>query len=242
MQLVAAFGGAYLRKSALPLKRSLGELDPARLLPEYRPNRVQPPPLSEELIENLGTREYLQLNLVDQERNRSDPTALAHVFITYHTGQPDPVPHNPEECRSAAGMIKRSGTNIEVSVPGPDGREQVIPVSVLEFELPKQEVQLSRNGRVAHQFVAYFFYANGHYATTRTGVRFAISNIWDRYAYYSKIEVSFSGVDGREYADRQQTIDATRRLLRKLMPILWEDHYQAWEAIEQGASPVTLER
>jgi hypothetical protein len=243
MQLVAGISDGHFRKSALPLKRPLDALDQAKLLPEYKPYRVQPPPLEPELIENLGTEEYLQWNLVDQQCDRADPTALVQLFITYHTGQPDLVPHNPEQCRAAAGMSLVGRGAMEVSVPGADGVEHTIPVSVLEFELPRREGLVARGGVGGgqRQFVAYFFYTNGRYVTSRTGVRLAVSNLWDRYAYYSKIEVSFSDPTLREFASREQTEAATRRLLPKLMPILWEDHYQSWEAIKHGTPPVILE-
>ena len=243
MQLAAGVSDGYFRKSALPLKRPFDALDQAKLLPEYKPHRVQPPPLEPELIENLGTEEYLQWNLVDQQCNRADPTALAQLCITYHTGQPDLVPHNPEQCRAAAGMSLAGRGAMEVSVPGADGVERKIPISVLEFELPRRRGLVARVGARGgqRQFVAYFFYTNGRYVTSRTGVRLAVSNLWDRYAYYSKIEVSFSDHTLRKLANREQTVAATRRLLRKLMPILWEDHYQSWEAIKNGTPPVILE-
>lgn len=243
MQLAAGVSDGYFRKSALPLKRPLDALDQAKLLPEYKPHRVQLPPLEPELIENLGTEEYLQWNLVDQQCDPSDPTALVQLFITYHTGQPELVPHNPEQCRAAAGMSLVGRGGIEVSVPGADGAEQKIPVSVLEFELPRRRGLVAPGGARGgqRQFVAYFFYTNGRCVTSRTGVRLAVSNLWDRYAYYSKIEVSFSDHTLREFANREQTVAATRRLLRKLMPILWEDHYQSWEAIKNGTPPVILE-
>jgi hypothetical protein len=82
--------------------------------------------------------------------------------------------------------------------------------------------------------VAYFFYTNGRYVTSRTGVRRAVANLWDRHAYYSKIELSFSGDKLRELANQEETIDATRRLLRKIMPILWVDHYRDWSALKEG--------
>jgi len=241
MQLTAWAAQGYLRKAALPLKRPLAELDAGELLPEYTQHREQPPPLDDELLENLGTREYLQWNLVDERGARGDRTALVRLFITYHTGQPDAVPHNPQECRSAAGMHLRSESTIEVPVTGAEGVEVRIPVSVLGFEPPGRQVGLGGEDDGAQQFVAYFFYANGKYVTSRTGVRLAVSNIWDRYAYYSKIEVSFSDLGSRTFANREETIAATRRLLAKLMPILWNDHFQAWAAVNGGRPPVVFE-
>jgi hypothetical protein len=231
------------RKSPVPLRQPLDALDQAKLLPEYRPHRIQPEPLSAELLENLGTEEYLQWYVADEQRDRDDPTAIARLFVTYFTGQPDLVPHNPKECYAAGGATLLKETGITVTVPRPVGGDVQIPVSVLEFEPPRRYGSLGTGGPdVPHLFVAYFFYANGQYVTSRTGVRYAISNLWDRYAYYSKVELTFSDDTLRKQANREETVDATRRFLRKVMPILWEDHYQDWEALTAGAPPEIRDR
>ena len=81
----------------------------------------------------------------------------------------------------------------------------------------------------------YFFYANGRYVTTRSAVRLAIHDPADRYAFYMKLELSFTDASGRRMATEDQTVAAARRLLEKLMPILWRDHLPDWEALKQAA-------
>jgi len=243
MQATSGVLGTYFRKAALPLKRPLDALDQSKLRPEYVPHRDQPKLLTHEAIENLGTEEYLQWNLTDRRRGPNDPTAVARLFVTYHTGGPGLVPHRPKECHAAAGQELMNETLIEVSVPDSDGVEHTFPVSVLEFGFPSQGITQMQGGSSdnPHLIVAYFFYVNGRYVTTRTSVRRAVSNLWDRYSYYSKIEISFNDDSFQRLPGRDEAVAATRRLLRKLMPILWEDHYQDWEAIKNGAPPVILE-
>jgi hypothetical protein len=243
MQAASGMLGTYFRKAPLPLKRSLDLLDQSKLRPEYVPHRKQPELLTHDALENLGTEEYLHWNLTDQRREHGDPTAVAGLLITYHTGGPGLVPHYPEECLAASGMKLKERENVEIRAPGPDGVEQAIPVKVLEFELPQRGASYDRNGSSERRrlVVAYFFLANGRYATTRTEVRRAVSNLRDRYAYYSKIEISFSDDSFQRFADREQTVAATARLLQKLMPILWEDHYQDWTAIKSGVPPVVAD-
>ncbi len=65
--------------------------------PEYELHGRQPPPLNDELIANLGTEEYLQWNVVDRTLPPSDPASTCLLFVTYNTGKPDMVPHNPRE-------------------------------------------------------------------------------------------------------------------------------------------------
>lgn len=243
MNGLAHYLAVTFRKYPVPLRQPLDALDQAKLLPEYRPHRIQPEPLSSELLENLGTEEYLHWYLADEQRGRSDRTAVARLFVTYFTGQPDLVPHNPKECYAAGGAALLKETGITVAVPRPAGGDLQIPVSVLEFEPARRYGSLGAGGRDSpHLFVAYFFYANGRYVTSRTGVRYAISNLWDRYAYYSKVELTFSDDTFRKQANREETADATRRLLRKVMPILWEDHYQDWDALTAGAPPEIRDR
>lgn len=244
MQSMATVLGGYFRKAPVPLKRSLDALDQTKLLPEYATHRIQPAPLDTETVASLGTEEYLQWNLSDRQRAPEETTSRVRLFITYYTGQPDPVPHNPKECLAAGGMTLKEETLIETTASSSDGVNEVIPVSVLEFELPQRSetLRLGGNAEAQRLVVVFFFYANGRYLTSRTGVRAAVSNLWDRYAYYSKIELSFTDDTGGTLASREETIIATRRLLKKLMPILWEDHYQDWEELKNGAPPVEVDQ
>ena len=241
LQMTAAFG-IVIKKAPLPLKRALHLLEVTRLGPEYTLHQNQPAPLSPEMIDTLGTEEYIQWNLVDQYENRESPTAVAKLFVTYHTGGLTSVPHRPQECMSAAGMILLGENVVNVTIKDSQDRPHVIPLDILEFEVTQRELQLipaeSGGSRI---FVVYFFYTNGKYVTSRTQVRAAISKLTDKYAYYSKIELSFSDDSFRRLANREETEHAAARLLQKIMPILWDDHYQNWSDIEAGKAPVVSE-
>ncbi len=225
MRLLAVRMQWFLDKAPLPLRKPLSLLDQSALRPWYELAAVQPPPLDEDLLENLGTREYLNWYLVDRRRRPSDPTYLARLFVTYHTGKPDMVPHNPRECLAAGGwtLVDDRTETFEIRRPG-DGVVR-IPVSVLRFEPPgPQSVWSLDTGQNPSLTVVYFFYANGRYMTTRAAVRAAIHNPADRYAFYMKVEISFTDASGRRMAGPDETVAAARRLLEKLMPILWRDH------------------
>jgi hypothetical protein len=240
MQGLASYFEVTFHKSATPLQRPLIAMDIGKLSPEYKLNAIQPPPINEEVLASLGTEEYLQWNLDDLDVPRDDPTRLAHLFITYYD-KPDAAPHNPKECYAAAGADLVDETHVTIETPGPHGDAVQIPVCVLEFARRSRSPLIGSQSDSV-QVVAYFFYANGKYETTRYGVRTAIAGLRDKYAYYSKIEVSFSDArSGAKLADREETIRATRKLLRKVMPILWSDHYQDWEALKSGAAPIVVE-
>lgn len=233
--------GAHFRKIALPTKKPLPAMDALALLPDYAlaPHEMQQRPLPQEEVENLGTENFLMWHVLDRNKKRSDPASRAHIFLSYYTGKPDMVPHNPEECNAAAGWTLTNKQKIEVEIPGPSGGTIKVPVAVLEFDAPDVgKAMLSGQGST-RRTVMFFFYTNGGFATTRTEVRWRVSNLADRYAYYSKIEVSFMDGAGRP-ATREQSVQALPPLLQTLMKVLWRDHYQDWEAVSRGEPPVVL--
>lgn len=237
MQAMAHFGDAFLRKEALPLKRHLNALDASRLAPEYELHGRQPPRLNEEMTANLGTEEYLQWNIRERRRAATDPASTCMVFITYNTGKPDMVPHNPRECIVSSGWNLISDELITMRVARPDGRELELPVAFLEFQAPTRADLLA--SQPARRFVMFFFESNGKYCTTREQVRSALGNPFDRYAYYLKFEMCFVNADFNELAGRDASRQAGQQMLQKLMPILWQDHLQDWSAVSQGAAPLS---
>lgn len=244
METVAQRLGVRFSKLPVPLKRALVDLDLDRMAPEYDLHPQQPPPIDEETLESLGTDEYWNWLLVDSIRPRNDPLCVAHVFVTYHTGRPDLVPHVPDECRRAAGYdpIGRPQTEyVQVANAGaPDDR---VPVRVLTFRAPKRDVTAMQTGRPtdAGPTVMYLFHTNGRYATTRNEVRAIQASIFDRYAYYAKIEVSFSDYSFRKNPTREESLAALAPLLQKVLPALLEDHFQDWETLTSGAETEVVE-
>ena len=228
MQLLAAVAGIHFRKDPVPLKSPLDSLNWAALEPRYRQHLVQPEPLDEEMILQLGTEQYLQARLTDTQSDRKSKERLAHVFITYYTGQPDLVPHVPDECYLAGGY-DAVGTpeTIPVHVPGIGAPDDHIPVRVLQFKSRDQDTRVT---------VMYFFHANGQYRATRDGLRWLFTtDPFERYAYYAKIEVTFSSDSGKQrvvrQAEKTEAVQALEPLLQELMPVLLKDHL-AWDRIE----------
>lgn len=235
MQGMAAWFDNYFRKLELPLKRHLYELRPELLEPEYVRHVRQPPPLAAEELENLGTDELLNWLLLDTSKAPDDPTRMVHLFITYYTGKPDMVPHEPRECRGAAGQRLLDEDTAFVTIDRPDGSAAQIKLAVLDFELPPRGDQVGAG--TGRQTVLFFFWANGRYVTTRNDVRIAVANLRHRYAYYTKFEMFFSNETRTQFAGREESVAAGAALLRKLMPPLWRDHYQDWDAIVAGQPP-----
>ncbi len=227
------------RKQPVPLKKPLYAIDRSKLLPDYELHPIQAEPLSAEMIESLGTDEYLQWRVVDLSRDPADPLRVAHITVTYYTGKPDMVPHIPDECISAAGWQLVSADTEAFPMEGVKAKDDRIPVRVCVFESGVAGDTFTTGASAVPQMtVLYFFYTNGRYCTSRYEVRLAQQNLFDRYAYYSKIEVRFSDGQFRRLAGREESVQAARPLLKRVLGILLADHYQDWEALSSGQAPV----
>ena len=68
-------------------------------------------------------------------------------------------------------------------------------------------------------------------------MRVRLGNPFERYAYYAKIEVKFTRDVGyhRRARDlgKEESLAAIGPLLRKLMPVVLEDHFN-WEGVTAG--------
>lgn len=235
MELTANITDSFREKQSLPLKRPLAYAKAERLGPRYQLHAIQPPAIDEETLSALGTTEYLQWRLIDTSKEPADPTYAASVFVTYYTGKPDMVPHVPDECVAAAGWSQVDARNYEETVPDHAGRDWEVPLRRLVFEPSSSQGMTARKQL---KTVTYYFFANGRFVRERNDVRFAITNLTDRYAYYSKIEMAFSNETGAVLASPEEADQAVSELNARLIPLLLEDHFQDWDAIKAGAEPV----
>ena len=211
----------YFRKEAVPLQKSLSELDRDALGPY---NAFENPPMSPEMEKELGTTEYISWNLEDTSVSDSDPARRLQLFVAYYTGNPGKVPHVPEICGDANGGQILNDDNIEIMVEGcglEDAGNQ-LPIRILDVE------SLVMNQR-AQQTVAYFFSVNGDYRCTRNQVRWRANNPWDRSAYFSKVEITL--LAGPDRPTREEALAAVTKLCRVLVPILWSEHWPDWESL-----------
>lgn len=241
MQALANAMGAYFRKEPVPLKQSLALLaDSAAMRPQYEPHPNRPAPLSHDVEDTLGTKDYVSMRWMDMSRARSDPLRVAHVFISYYTGAPDMVPHRPEECIGAAGGVLRlvRETPIKVTGVGAPDDQVIVRTCVFDMPGPKRGSGLAAGATGPTLTVMYFFHVNGKFLKTRNEVRMELNSLQDRYAYYAKIEVNFSDQDMTQLADTLESEKAIQPLLQKLLPTLLADYFQDFSALRRGAPPV----
>lgn len=169
---------------------------------------------SETLIEELGTRSYLDRTYAVQGDPRK---GVMHVHVAYYTGTIDAVPHIPERCWAVGGLeLTRNSEGVPIAVdrsgwqplvrPGVEPGKymsavvrdsitaEIEPVTMpvgdivlttIEFQDPKRPEERQVGG--------YFFIANGSAVASSYGVRQAAFNLRDRYAYYCKIQLTNRG-------------------------------------------------
>lgn len=207
-------------KLALPLRKAFSAMDEQALSP-YR--IVDRRTLEPAVVEALGTDQFVHWVLEDTSVSPTHPLRYATLFVTYHTGGRDLVPHTPDECMLGAGYHpSQPHENRRVAVPSLSEAGADLPVRVCTF------------GRTAifnreEITVVYTFACNGRFAATRTGVRILINDPRNSYAYFSKVEVSFSG------ADRRRSVEGATKLLNCALPVLLRDHWPDFDAAERAA-------
>lgn len=192
----------HFKKQPVPIRQSF-----KTGMPEVMGNWVQmarDENLNHDLVDALGTKEFLfchyvnaaalnkspaalakefgALPLADQKKKaveilREKPEAVLSLGLTYYTGSADTVAHIPERCYLADGYaLKQQGSPVWPI----DGRS--VESRFLTFENTDRQ-----NSPPCH--VAYLFHVNGGYEGSSLQVRAALQNLFARYGYYAKVEV-----------------------------------------------------
>jgi hypothetical protein len=217
--------GWIVVKDPLPLEKPLEQLDEEKLAPYVvrDKGRIE----NEDVIETLGTEEYIQWTLEDSSVDETSAVRWVALFITYYD-RPDNVPHVPEECYVGGGDQLVSSEAVDLAVDSRHG-ERDYTMRYLIFS----HAAASLFGATEEFPVMYIFSVNGRYASGRNDARMMLNaNIFSKYAYFSKIEWKFYSqrYGGRfVYPDREEAKAASERLLGVLLDVLEEDHLPSGE-------------
>lgn len=231
----------HLTKRPVPLRSPLRSLARSKIEPyRFVDNRILPP----EMVEELGTNEYIHWVLEDTSQNVNDPTRVVSLFVSYYTGQPDPVPHVPDVCYLGGGYQQVSAGNYGLAVPELErfGLDADVPFRAVTFGKPGLLGTVSTT-------VCYTFSANGALIASRNLIRLRLGNWSERYAYFSKVEATFTGTKGQQ-ASQDEAVEASKRLFRTILPVLVADHWPDWRAVtrqteapaDQASSPAAAGR
>jgi len=214
----------YLKKDPLPLKKSLELLDQEQLAPYEIVKKLKI--TNNEIIEALGTKDYIQWAMKDSDLTIKDPGSNVLLFITYYK-LPDRVPHVPEECYTGGGYQRKTSDAVEFLIDKP-GFKKTVPGRCLVFEKAGSDFT---TGRQAQSFpVVYFFRVNGKYGNSREDARIALNaNIFEKCSYFSKIELVFNLKSTAP--NKEQAVKASEKILSVILPILEKDYYPDWDKI-----------
>jgi hypothetical protein len=215
--------GVQMTKEEIALKRPLDELNPAALAPFVLKDRARIH--NRDVIESLGTDEYMQWVLEDSEAAPGSPTRYCSLFITYYTGNPDMVPHVPDECYVGSGNVRQGAEMLTLDIDG------IGPISFQHVMFQRTSDNLMKTENYT---VEYFFHANGKYSGSRTDTRLILGSNWfSKYSYFCKVEWKFYNMDsfGLIYPDKGETMEASKKLLTVLLPELEQNHWPDWEKI-----------
>ncbi|MCB9838280.1 MAG: exosortase-associated EpsI family protein [Phycisphaeraceae bacterium] len=185
------------------------------------------PPLSKEVLETLGTSNYLSRHYVNTDTAEGVKRNIVELHCAYYTGSVDTVPHVPERCFVGGGMSITGGpwvldVPIDTSAfvndsdldPEMHGRVMLAQTSPdssrpnqrvhLPRDLDKLKIRITEYGSPDGQrmFAGYFFIANGGTVPNAEGVRLLAFDLRDTYSYYAKVQFSSATVESApELAD-----------------------------------------
>jgi hypothetical protein len=216
--------GVHLTKLPIPLKKPLDQLDEKKLAPFVVKNKQSIS--NQDIVESLGTEQYLDWTLEDKNQAPESSTRYCSLFITYYTGNPDMVPHVPDECYVGGGNTRLKGDTLTTTIAWPGQKKPVTLSYQTVLFGRKQDTFLQAENQFS---VQYFFKANGEFCQDRTRTRTVLgSNFLGKYSYFAKIEWKFFGANST-FPTQQQTLAATENLLTVILPVLEDDHWPDWE-------------
>lgn len=203
-------------RSPVPLRKKLTDFSVSKMYPYQLVRKVK---LDSEIEEALGTKDYLQLLFDDTSlKSQNAPGKLVSFFVTYYTGSLDQVPHVPDVCYQGGGYDPIGSDNTTIRIPGIGLPNDKLAVRILIFRNTRSIIPTNK-------VVVYFFSVNGEFKATRGAVRLALSDIRNKYAYFSKVEIAFGGVQ----PDRDKALELTAKFLKKALPLLMNEHWQNWD-------------
>ncbi|HOW70258.1 MAG TPA: exosortase-associated EpsI family protein [Phycisphaerae bacterium] len=220
-QLMAYAFAWQTRKLPVPLRKPLDGLDQTKLFGyKFHHNYMIKP----EVLEKLGTKEYIQWVFQDVSPTASKgPEDFISLFVTYYTGQPDQVPHVPEECYSGGGYEIQREDILEIPVTH-QGKMTKVPFKILTMD--------ARSDLREKRTVIYTFHANGQFCADRNAVRTVVADPAEKYAYFSKLELTFGVNDA--LPTREAAIESGRRFIQQVVPLLLDEHWPDWQQVKQA--------
>ena len=248
--LLANALNVHLSKSPVPLRSSLSLL-PSALGPwQVRKEST----LDAAMIEELGTS-----LTISRFYQRGDDGPVLNFHTAYYTDTIDAIPHVPDRCIQASGLVGRTpepeniawplaieGVSVDQDARLDDQDWPIVAVDQigggqLEVHLPLGEPVIrtiefydpnQSRGRV---HAGYFFIANGRMMPTPAGVKLTAFMGADKHAYYCKIQAIMVGNDD---FGREQYLENVGEFLSLALPYMMRS-LPDWAEVQDGTYPLT---
>ncbi len=143
------------------------------------------------------------------------PLRFWRIEVYYYTGGVDLVPHVPEICLEAGGLIPVGTTDMPISVPG-----TYDPWDDGELTFRRVLFRREMYGRSEPVVTYYLFSLNGRPESQRSVVRLKLASPFVRHAYFAKIQ--FSPVRVYSAIDPRAADPAAREFVRAMLPPVLE--------------------
>lgn len=251
------YAGIHLRKLPIqpPDNRALISLPTETPTWQQRgSDRLESP----EVVEVLGTENYLSRLYVRKDRPKDAPPMVLDFHAAYYTGMVDTVPHVPERCFVGGGLQIGEGAKIvdlkldpSLWSPHPsvenaaekgwfrqrvpnwsrDGVGASVTLPRDPASIRMRVTEFTGRGRPP-MYSGYFFIANGGHVSSAEEVRLLAFDLRSDYAYYLKVQFTSSTVSSAEELAEQAS-----SLLRELLPDLMRC-VPDWVEVEAGRYPV----
>ena len=222
---------------------------------------ADPPPLSAEILESLGTQNYISRQYIPKDAASPASSVVVDLHCAYYTGMPDTVPHVPEACFVGGGMTLVSKATL---VPIPIDLSRFPPASMLDPEEIDPDVYgVVREGRLGMNsdapgnrvrmpfgfddlklrtteyetpdgrrvFAGYFFIANGWAVSDSLQVRQQAFDLSADYAFYAKVQFTSHMVESPE-----ELAKVAADLLNEIMPEIMR-RVPDWTEVIAGRYP-----
>ena len=249
--VIIAWQKIVIHKEAVPLRHVLiTSLPLEKDHYVFHEDQYLPP----EVVDELGTKDYLSRTYRDLEIPEGQPGSFVRLHVAYYTGLVDTVPHVPDRCFVVGGADHKGlhaatlsldpqrvtarddgdGYTAYAGIDAPDNPPGDYGTLVT---LPERDIEASRftfgpPGREdTDQHVIYFFAANGKFLADPNEVRFQGFDIRDTHSYYCKIEVMIHGE-----TDPQRVEERTAELLNTFLPEIMAC-LPDWQQVQQGEWP-----
>ena len=243
-QSVISWQKIVVHKEPVPLRQVLTSLPLEK--GDYR--FVQDQNLPPEIVQELGTEDYLSRTYEDLSVPEGQPGRFVRLHVAYYTDVVDTVPHVPDRCFVVGGAEHQGlhsqtlSLDPEIFRPAEDGSGYTAPAvlgSTNLVHLPQREIDTTRftfgdpSRPEQTQHVSYFFSANGKFLDSPNAVRFQGFGIRDTHSYYCKIEIMILGEN-----DPQKVEQRTTALLDTFLPEIMAC-LPDWADVVAGRWPTT---